>query len=375
MQRIATSPRPEWPRLVESQGMHFHTLDGQPYWDEGAFYLFSPSQIEEIERATYALDALCLEAVQHVLDHDLLHLFHVPDRYHDFVRRSWETDERTIYGRFDLAYRGAGPPKLLEYNADTPTALLEAAVVQWFWLQDCHPDADQFNSLHERLIEAWQALAAESPGRVTFASLAGHVEDYMTANYLRDTAMQAGLDTRYLPIEEIGWHAGRRVFTDRDERPLSTVFKLYPWEWMLRDEFAPHLLDAPTRWLEPPWKMLLSNKAILVVLWELFPNNPYLLPASFEPLDAPHVRKPLCGREGANVALVDGGEVLLEAEGPYADEPCVYQEMAPLKSLDGNYPILGSWMVNGYACGLGVREDRQPITQNTSRFVPHLLRP
>jgi glutathionylspermidine synthase len=36
-----------------------------------------------------------------------------------------------LYGRFDLAYRGDGPPKLLEYNADTPTALFEAAVVQW----------------------------------------------------------------------------------------------------------------------------------------------------------------------------------------------------------------------------------------------------
>lgn len=375
MQRVTAGPRPNWSRLVESQGMHFHTLDGQPYWDESVYYRFSTSQIEEIERATYALDALCLEAVQHVLDHDLLRLFQVPERYHDFVRWSWEEDDRTIYGRFDLAYRGAGPPKLLEYNADTPTALLEAAVVQWFWLQDCHPDADQFNSLHERLIEAWQALAAESPGRVTFASLAGHVEDYMTVNYLRDTAVQAGLDTQYLPVEEIGWHASRGVFTDRDERPLTTVFKLYPWEWMLRDEFAPHLLDAPTRWLEPPWKMLLSNKAILVILWELFPNNPYLLPASFEPLDAPHVRKPIHGREGANIALVDGGEVLLEMEGPYADEPCVYQEMAPLRSFDGYYPILGSWMVHGHACGLGIREDRQPITHNTSRFVPHLFLP
>src|SRR5262249_54196978 len=195
MERIAISPRPDWQQKVESVGMHYHTIDDQPYWDESAYYRFSAAEVDELEKATYALDKMCLEAVGHVIENRKFETFSIPEAFHDFVIDSWETEERTIYGRFDLAYDGQGAPKLLEYNADTPTALLEAAVVQWFWMKDCFPDGDQFNSIHEKLIEAWKGLAKENPGRVTFVSLKGNVEDFMTVNYLRDTAMQAGLVT------------------------------------------------------------------------------------------------------------------------------------------------------------------------------------
>jgi glutathionylspermidine synthase len=375
MERLVTTPRPDWACRVESVGMHYHSLDDDPYWDERAYYRFSAAEVDELERATYALDKMCLEAVGHVIRNRLFQPFGLPEVFHDFVVHSWEADERTIYGRFDLAYDGRGAPKLLEYNADTPTALLEAAVVQWFWMKDCHPDADQFNSIHERLIEAWRAAGAEHAGRVTFVSLAGNIEDYMTVNYLRDTAVQAGLDTAYLAMEDCGWDWRRQAFVDLEDRPMPTIFKLYPWEWMLADRFAPHLLHRTTRWLEPPWKILLSNKAILPVLSELFPESPYLLRTAFRPPSPSYVRKPIQGREGANVRLVVDGHTAAETQGPYGDQPCVYQEWTPLPSFDGNYPVIGSWMVNGYACGVGIREDRTPLTQNTSRFVPHLLMP
>jgi glutathionylspermidine synthase len=375
MERVVTTPRSDWVQRVESVGLHYHSLDDGPYWDESAYYRFSAAEVDELERATYALDKLCLEAVGHVIENRFFEPFRLPEVFHDYLIQSWEKDERTIYGRFDLAYDGHGPPRLLEYNADTPTALLEAAVAQWYWMKECHPNADQFNSIHERLIEAWAAVRAEQPGRVTFVSLAGNVEDYMTVNYVRDTAMQAGLDTAYLKVEDIGWDARRRVFVDLQSRPLATVFKLYPWEWLLADRFAPHLLEGPTRWLEAPWKMLLSNKAILPILWELFPQSPYLLRTAFEPTDPSYVSKPIQGREGANLRLVVEGRTVAETEGPYGGQPCVYQEWKPLPAFDSNYPVLGSWMVNGYACGVGIREDRTPLTQNTSRFVPHLFLP
>jgi len=375
MERLVATPRPDWIRRVESVGLHHHSLEDGPYWDESGYYQFTAAEVDEIERATYALDKMCLAAAGHAIDNRLFQRFGLPEAFRDFIVRSWEKDERTIYGRFDLAYDGRGVPQLLEYNADTPTALLEAAVVQWFWMKDCHADADQFNSIHERLIEAWRAVAAEDPGRVSFASLAGNVEDYMTVNYLRDTAMQANLDTAYLAVEDIGWKAERGAFVDLQELPMPIVFKLYPWEWMLADEFAPHLAEGTTRWLEPPWKMLLSNKAILPVLCELFPESPYLLKAGFEPLGTSYVRKPIQGREGANITVVVDGRTQVETDGPYGEQPCVYQEWKPLRSFDGNYPVVGSWMVNGYACGVGIREDRGPVTQNTSRFVPHIFRP
>ena len=146
-------------------------------------------------------------------------LFLIPKEFEERVIRSWEEQEPSIYGRFDLAYDGTGAPKLLEYNADTPTALLEASVIQWFWLKDVDERGDQFNSIHERLIEAWQALRQHDERPIHFAAQEGIVEDYVTVEYLRDTAMQAGFDTQYLDVEQIGWDApGVNSWTRRDCR-------------------------------------------------------------------------------------------------------------------------------------------------------------
>jgi len=375
MRRQRFEPRTDWQGIVTSQGLPYHTLDDIPYWDESVYYEFTVGEIDELEKATYALDALCLTAVEHVLEHDLFDRFLIPPAYRDYIRRSWDVDERTLYGRFDLAYDGKQPPKLLEYNADTPTALVEAAVVQWFWLQDSFGGTQQFNSIHERLLEALRALREETPAPFYFTSVRDSLEDFMTVSYLRDLAIQAGFETSYLAMEDVGWDDIRRDFTDLNEKPIRLCFKLYPWEWMQREQFGPHLLNSRCRWFEPPWKALLSNKAILPILWELNPGHPNLLEASFEPLaSGGHVKKPILGREGANVQIFVNGRVLLQTDGPY-DGPAVYQEIANLPRFDDRYfPVIGSWMVNGWACGLGIREDESMITGNFSRFVPHIYR-
>src|SRR3974377_1024396 len=107
-------------------------------------------------------------------------LFLIKREFEEYVIRSWEEREPSIYGRFDLAYDGVGAPKLLEYNADTPTALLEASVIQWFWLKDIDERGDQCNSIHERLIEAWTALKELDGRPIHFAAQEGIVEDYVT---------------------------------------------------------------------------------------------------------------------------------------------------------------------------------------------------
>jgi glutathionylspermidine synthase len=378
MKRIPTTPRADWQKTVESQGFHFHTAEGQggaqPYWNESAYYQFTSREIDQLEAATYELDKICLAAVQHLMDHpDRLSQFNIPADWIPFLQASWESDEITIYGRFDLAYDGSGSlPKLLEYNADTPTGLLEAAVVQWYWLKDQHPDADQFNSIHEKLIEAWKRFKDTMTGNMMYFSSLDNLEDFMTVSYLQDTAVQAGLDARYIQCEDIGWHNQRQVFTDLDENQINQIFKLYPWEWLQRDRFAGQVKTSETKWMEAPWKMVLSNKAILVLLWELFPDHPNLLPASFEPIRGPSVRKPIQAREGANILIQSGNQTLIETPGQYTG-PFVYQQYQKLPSFDGNHAVIGSWMVNGYACGIGIREDNSLVTGNLSRFVPHLF--
>jgi glutathionylspermidine synthase len=378
MDRLQTEPRSGWQSIVESQGMYFHTIDDEPYWDESAYYRFRSNEIDLIEKATYELDRLCLKAVEHVIQNKLFKQFQIPEPFIPFVIESWNRDEHTIYGRFDLAYDGRDPPRLLEYNADTPTALLEAAVIQWFWMKDRQKQSsatiDQFNTIHERLIEAWQAYKLDVKDVMYFTGMEGVLEDYMTVNYLRDTAIQAGLKTEYLNVSDIGWNSGCRSFMFH-ETPIHNLFKLYPWEWLLREAYGQFLAQSPTRWMEPPWKMLLSNKAILPILYELNPECPYLLRAQWEPMEITFVKKPILSREGACVSIVQDGKVIAETDGfeLYRKSPCIYQEFVTLPNFDGNYPVVGSWMVNGYACGMGIREDTSLITQNTSRFVPHLF--
>ena len=377
MKRLHLEARADWIKRTAQVGLTFDDEEeGPSYWNERAAYQFSGAEIERLENATQQLDTMCLSAVEHVIARGLWDEFEIPFGFQEWIRRSWETQERTIYGRFDLWFDGRDI-KLLEFNADTPTGLIEAAVVQWHWLQDRFgddPQIDQFNSIHERLIEAWAALRAETGANLLHVtSIDDGYEDYMTANYLRDTAIQAGFETRYLPIDRVGWNDKRGAFTDESEDEIALIFKLYPWEWLLRERFGFHLTQAATRWMEAPWKMLLSNKAILVVLWELFPAHPLLLRTQFQPWSDSYARKPRLGREGANTLLMRDNREIGSNGGPY-DGAVIYQELCSLPEFDGNYPVCGSWLVNGWACGLGIREDSGLITSNGSRFVPHLMR-
>jgi glutathionylspermidine synthase len=373
MRREMLSARPDGPAKVEALGLDFHTTNGEPYWWEAACYAFSAAEIDAIEAATETLHGLCIEAVDHLVTAGDLGRLDIPEPYWPWIAESWRRRDPDVYGRFDLAYDGIAPPKMLEYNADTPTALLEAAVVQWYWLEEVKPGCDQFNSLHEKLIDRWKELneRATRAGRDAALHLSGvfnELEDRRTVEYMQDVANQAGWATKLIEIGDIGWNGA--AFTDLSEAPIRFLFKLYPWEWMLREEFGQHLLSDVVGIVEPPWKMVLSNKAILAVLWEMFPGHPNLLPASRErsAIAGACVEKPIHGREGKDVRLLGAGEL---ASGRRSQ---VYQAAAALPVFDGWHALIGSWMIGSKAAGMGLREDREPITRNTSRFVPHYFR-
>jgi glutathionylspermidine synthase len=365
-------PRADWQRKVEDLGFAFHTLGGEVYWDESACYRFTSAEVDRLEGATAELHARSLEAVARVVEKRDYSRFAIPEPFHGLIERSWRDAEPSLYGRMDLAWNGAGEPKLLEYNADTPTALLEASVIQWYWLQDFNPEYDQFNSIHEKLIERWKAMRGglAADGRVYFTGDPDSAEDQGNLDYLRDTAIQAGLDAIAIAIGDIGWDGAR--FVDLEGRTISSLFKLYPWEWMVREEFGQYLLKGTMKAIEPPWKMLLSNKAILPVLWEMFPNHPNLLAASFDPgrFASDYVKKPLYSREGANVSVRAQGRTL-DTPGDYGAEGFVWQAYHELPQFEGNHTVIGSWVIGAEPAGIGIREDASPITRDTSRFVPH----
>jgi len=371
MERLTLTPRNDWRRRAEEIGFSFHTIGGKPYWDETAAYLFTAAEIDAIEEATAELERLCIAAVDKVVKENLFAPFGLSEAAAKLARDSWARGDRNLYGRFDLRVAPGEPPKLYEYNADTPTALFEASVVQWEWLETLYPGDDQFNSIHEKLIAAWPQLRLPG-GTLHLTCVRDHDEDRGTVDYLRDTAMQAGLDTQFLFIDEIGWNG--LAFTDLEDRQIQALFKLYPWEWLMAEEFAQSIGPSGLRVIEPAWKMVLSNKAILSLLWHMFPDHPNLLPAYLEPgkIAGPAVAKPLLGREGEDIRRVSGTEK--GKPGEYGAEGFVYQALAPLPDFGGRHPVVGSWVVASQPAGIGIREDDDPITRNTSRFVPHLFR-
>jgi glutathionylspermidine synthase len=384
MQRIACDERADWRETAEKVGFEFHTIDGEPCWDESAYYAFTLEEIErDLEAATTELDRMCGELVARaVADERILRALRIPEGFWNWIAASAKRGDASLYGRFDLRYDGTGPAKLLEYNADTPTAVFETAVFQWMWLEQAIERqiiprrADQFNSLHEKLIEGWKEIGA---GRTLhLAGMTHNPEDGGTIAYLRDCAHQAGLQTAVLAMSDIG-RTSKGTFVDLQDRPIELAFKLYPWEWMMREAFGGSLPGASAQWIEPPWKAILSNKGILPLLWAMFPRHPNLLPAYFDDeeeaarLGASYVRKPLYSREGANINLVVGGNAVDSDGGPYGAEGFVRQAIAPLPQFNGNYVVLGSWIAAGDPCGLSVREDISPITKNTSRFLPHAI--
>lgn len=386
MERLRLDPRPDWQARAEAVGFTWHHDSGERYWDESAAYAFTLDEIEDgLEAPTAELHQMCLDLVADAVKSErLMALLEIPEASRDYVAESWSRGDPSLYGRFDFAYDGRGPAKLYEYNADTPTSIFETAVFQWLWLEDriadgtLPADADQFNSLHEKLVDRFRAIFPDG-GFVHFSSDADFVEDRQTVRFLEDLAHQAGLDPKFVAIDQIGLNADGR-FVDDENWLIQAMFKLYPWEQMLRDDYAEPLPNAQVTVLEPAWKALLSNKGILPLLWERHAGHPNLLESWFESdpghaaLGADYVRKPLFSREGANVSIREGDATEEGEDAGYGQGSHIRQALHAPPRFDGQHVIVGSWVVGDEPAGIALREDAGRITRNTSRFVPHFIR-
>ncbi len=376
MKRIVTEPRENWEARLESLDFMIH----KDYWNEQAYYQFTASEIDTLEAAANGVHELCCRLMEDHLG-DIIDQYDLPLGWKHYIEHNHDF---SLYGRFDFVFDKDGMPKMLEYNADTPTSLFEAAVVQWYWLQDKFPKEDQFNSIHEKLIAQWKRFRPWRDMPLFFTCFEDHAEDFITTRYIMDCAVQAKQDCVFIDLEKIGWNRKFNCFVDEEEMPIRNLFKLYPYEWMIKDEFGQHINKEQVRLIEPPWKYLWSNKTLLAMLWKYYPDHPNLLPTYLDIEEAyKHSRtivmKPVVGREGNNITIrhlhgdTSGGFSDLETVGPYENEKLVYQTCVQRDFIDGMMPTLGIWMIGDKSCGMGIREDRSLITGNTSKFTPHLF--
>lgn len=373
MKRLPVTPRLGYREKIEALGFDFHG----DYWREEAYYCFTVNEIARLEDATNEAYRMYCEAARFIIEdypEFMERILNIPSEVCERIRESWEADELSLYGRFDFMMDKEGIPKILEFNADTPTSLLEASVIQWQWKEDVFPGRDQYNSIHEGLVQSWKDIFPGG-GEIHFAGAMENNEDTGTLQYLASTAMEAGFSTRVLDMQALNLQDGR--FYDPAGEPVHRCFKLYPWEWMVEE--SPDGCLAEAAWLEPVWKLVMSNKAVLSMLYELFPDSPYVLPCYLSrPQSGVFCKKPVFSREGHNVSIVEIHNWeehfrLAETEGDYDNGAYVYQGYVTPTVYGGRYPVIGSWVIGGEAAGIGIRENCMEVTDNLSEFVPHII--
>jgi len=400
MRRVSLKPRKNWEKIVEKeQGLTYnksiHPGTGKTvnYWNEDHAYEFTYEEVDKLEKATEQAHEMYIEVAKFLAEEQkkssspFKQMF-IPEYAVEYAIESLNRGDKDVYGRFDFAYVNNGNDpiiKILEYNNDTPTGLWEAAVMQWYRIQDITPEVDQWNSIHEALISRWAQLKVDRPTDLlhfAHTELDKTHEDLMTTSYMRDVAEQGGWhgSTIGLTMSEIGYHDNK--FVDLQDNEITSIFKLYPWEYMVEEGFGEKICDLkPEGWYEPAWKMFTSTKVSLAALYHLYPNNELVLPAY---LNHPHnmndyVKKPVHGREGDGISIFLDNKSIVDSYTPeWGEEGFVYQEFFPLENHIGdhgesNYPILGSWVVNGESVGVGIRESDGLLTDYYCRFVPNIV--
>ena len=376
---------------LEKIGFSWHTDEDGTKYVADQLVQVTKSEAEAYYQAANTLYDMYVEAAEHVIENDLFFELGIPFNIVETIKKSWENDVHWhIYGRFDLAGGIDGQPiKLIEFNADTPTGLFETAVVQWALLKaNGMDDAQQFNDVYKaieanfkRLITLFDDVEVFDERydgwKILFSSVEGLDEEEITTRLLQQIATDAGFNTGFEFLQNVQFD--ETGISDANGMEYEYWFKLYPWEDIGSDEgeLAVVLNDIMQNQaaiiLNPAYTVLFQSKGMLKVLSELFPDSPYLLETSDEPLNTTYVEKRHFGREGANTKIVEpNGNVLAETDGPYDNYRPVYQEYVDFpKDSDGNKYQAGVFFAYE-ACGLGFRRGGE-IMDNMSKFVGHVL--
>jgi len=378
---------------LESIGFSWHTDKDNTSYISDEVISITQDEAEAYYNATNELYDMFCEAAQYVIDNDLFHELNIPFNLVELIKESWENDVHWhLYGRFDLAGGIDGKPiKLIEFNADTPTALYESAIIQWAMLKyNGLDESSQFNSLYEALkdnfkrfitldtdIEKFEEHYEKLNWKILFSSVAGNDEEEHTTKLLQHIATEAGYHTDFEYMDKVEFS---NEGVSKNDQIFEFWFKLIPWEDIAIDEgelaviLTDIIKDKKAIIFNPAYTLLFQSKGIMKILWDLYPDHPLLLETSFEPLqNKKQVEKMCFGREGANVAIVNEDNSLeVKTDGDYENFKPIYQEYVEFpKDKEGNYYQAGVFYAYE-ACGLGFRKGGV-ILDNMSKFVGHIV--
>ena len=377
---------------LEKLGFVWHTDSDETPYVSNELVVVSEEEVNAYYEAGNELYDMFVEAGDYVVENNLFHEIGIPFNLVDLVKESWENDVHWhLYGRFDLAGGIDGHPiKLLEFNADTPTALFETAIVQWAILkQNGLEESSQFNALYEALLDNFKRLVTLEESiedfeeryngwKFLFTSVKDNQEEENTVRLLQHIAAEAGYETEFAYIDEIEFSDKEGILYRGESYELW--FKLIPWEDIALEEpdlamlLKNIILNQKAIIFNPAYTLMFQSKALLKILWDLYPGHPLLLETSFKPLvGQKQVEKPIFGREGGNISILDtDGSPVVQAEGDYGNHKMVYQAYTELPSDSMGASYQAGLFYVFEACALGFRKGGL-ILDNMSKFVGHIV--
>ncbi len=379
---------------LESIGFVWHTDNDNSSYISDEIVVISENEANAYYDAVNELYDMFAQAGQYVIDNNLFHELNIPFNLVEVIKESWENEVHWhLYSRFDLAGGIDGKPiKLIEFNADTPTALFETAIIQWAILKaNGLNEASQFNNLYEALkdnfkriitlnsdIEKFEEYYSNLGWKILFSSISTSSEDINTTKLLQHIASEAGFNTDFEFIENVQF-SDDGIF--KNDELFEFWFKLIPWEDIAiqESELALILTDIIVNKkaiiFNPAYTLMFQSKGFMKILWDLYPNHPLLLETSFEPLkNKKQVEKRCFGREGANTKIINSdGSIDTQTNGSYAEHKAIYQEFVEFpKDENGNFYQAGVFY-SYEGCGLGFRRGGK-ILNNMSKFVGHIIK-
>ena len=367
--------------------------------DQFKYFCISETGHAELRRATNELHALFMHATDFVLQDDkLLKNFNIPPSLWPKIHQSWDNRRnQMITGRFDFSVSERGI-KAFEYNCDSASCHMECGKVQGKWAAhfDCDDGIDAGDDLYPELVEAWRNSNVDG---VLHIMQDRDLEESYHALFMQSAMDEAGLESKIIHgVSGLSWDADGDI-TDADGVKIKWVWKTWAWETALdqiraeceddEDKLAnyqpgeahtnaPRLVDVLLRpdvmVFEPLWTLIPSNKAILSILWQLFPNHPYLLNCSTALSDElrqrGYVAKPIVGRCGSNISVYDHrNELLKETTGQFEHQDQIYQEFCKLPHLGGYNVQVSTFSVDGSYAGSAVRVDPSLVVTSQSDLL------
>ncbi|WP_368868638.1 bifunctional glutathionylspermidine amidase/synthase [Proteus penneri] len=375
---------------------HGHIINQNSY----EYFTISESAEQELIRASNEMHLMYLHATEKVLkDDNLLRLFDIPEVLWPRIRLSWQNRRhQMITGRLDFCMDERGV-KVYEYNADSASCHTEAGLIIEKWAQK-GGIKEGFNPgerLLDALADAWKHCDAKP--FVHILQDDDSEEDYH-ALFMQQSLTQAGYHSKILRgLDELHWNS-RGQLIDADKRIVECVWKTWAWETALEQlreeseqqalipirtghpEGEVRLVDVLLRpeitVFEPLWTLIPSNKAILPILWQLFPDNPYLLDTDFTVTprleQSGYAIKPIAGRCGSNIGLVDHKEnVLDETYGQFDHQENIYQELWCLPKVANRYIQVCTFTVGGHYGGCCLRSDPTLVIKKESDIEPLIV--